>query len=258
METVMTDRQVESGHMELTVVVPVYNEMENISPLVSEIRGVLDGKFLYEILYVDDGSSDGTPALLDTLAKEIPCFRFVCHRRNAGQSAAVATGVKNARGEVIATLDGDGQNDPADIPTLVRCLKQARGEDIHGILVVGRRRKRRDPWLKRLSSRIANGVRSRLLKDDTPDTGSGLKVFSRRTFLDFPMFDHMHRFLPALVMRNRGKVLSVEVNHRQRTRGKSKYGLQNRLWVGIVDMIGVMWLQRRPLLPSNEKESKDV
>lgn len=250
-------RQEDGGAVELTVVVPVYNEKENILPLVKEIRKALEGKFAYEILYVDDGSSDGTPQLLDNIAREFPFFRCVCHRRNAGQSAAVATGVRSARGRLIATLDGDGQNDPADIPALMKRLLQARADGARDILVVGHRRKRKDTWLKRLSSRIANGVRSRLLKDDTPDTGSGLKVFARRTFLDLPAFDHMHRFLPALVMRNKGNVLSVQVNHRQRTRGKSKYGLHNRLWVGIVDMIGVMWLQRRPLVPFNEKEKNE-
>jgi dolichol-phosphate mannosyltransferase len=233
----------------LSVVVPVYNEIENIEPLVSEIRKVLDGSIDYEIVYVDDGSSDGSLDKLKILADTIPWFRFVAHDGNFGQSAAVATGVKAARGDLIATLDGDGQNDPADIPKLVECLKTQGVNGMNNVLVVGRRKKRRDSWLKRISSRIANGVRSRMLKDQTPDTGSGLKVFSRGMFLSLPMFDHMHRFLPALVMRNGGKVISVAVNHRLRRRGRSKYGLHNRLWVGIVDMFGVMWLLRRPVRP---------
>ena len=244
------DKPNENDTVELSVIVPVFNEAENIKPLVSEIRTALDDVINYEILYVDDGSSDGTLTLLQALTAEIPCFRYVAHDGNFGQSAAVASGVKSAHGRLIATLDGDGQNDPADISKLVDCLKAQTGGYRNSVLVVGRRKKRRDTWLKRISSRVANGVRSRMLKDDTPDTGSGLKVFARSMFLELPMFDHMHRFLPALVLRNNGKVLSVEVNHRLRKSGQSKYGLHNRLWVGIVDIFGVMWLQRRPIRPS--------
>jgi len=250
MNQLVTDNRNEAAAVELSVVVPVYNEVENIKPLVAEIQDVLEGVINYEILYVDDGSSDGSLALLEKLTTEIACFRFVAHDGNFGQSTAMATGVKSARGDLIATLDGDGQNDPADIPKLVNRLKAHEGSGIHQVLVVGRRKKRRDTWLKRISSRVANGVRSRMLKDDTPDTGSGLKVFSRNLFLALPMFDHMHRFLPALVIRNQGNVISVEVNHRPRKMGKSKYGLHNRLWVGIVDMFGVMWLQRRAIRPT--------
>jgi dolichol-phosphate mannosyltransferase len=235
--------------IQLSVVVPVFNEIDNVTPLVGEIVAALSDRYAYEIIYVDDGSSDGTPELLASLERSNPAFRFVCHQKNAGQSAAIATGVTHARGLLIATLDGDGQNDPADIPKLVDALNRGGREALHNTLVVGRRRKRRDAWIRRISSRVANGVRSRMLKDNTPDTGSGLKVFSRQTFLDLPRFDHMHRFLPALVIRNRGRVISIEVNHRQRTRGTSKYGIHNRLWVGIVDLVGVMWLQRRAIYP---------
>jgi dolichol-phosphate mannosyltransferase len=249
MNRLVEDNQNQDNSLALSVIVPVYNEKENIEPLVAEIRDVLDGVINYEIVYVDDGSSDGSLAKLKIMAEEIPCFRFVAHDGNFGQSAAVATGVNTARGELIATLDGDGQNDPADIPKLVDCLKAQVGGGRNNALVVGRRKKRRDNWLKRISSRIANGVRSRMLKDETPDTGSGLKVFTRSMFLALPLFDHMHRFLPALVMRHQGKVISVEVNHRLRRMGTSKYGLHNRLWIGIVDMFGVMWLQRRPIRP---------
>ena len=232
---------------QVSVIVPVFNEKDNIAPLVAEIRKALEGIVAFEILYVDDGSTDDTVDELERLAGEISCLRFVSHQGNFGQSAAVATGVQHACGAVVVTLDGDGQNDPADIPKLLATLKHDPGTSMHNKLVVGRRRKRRDSWIKRISSRVANGVRSRLLKDGTPDTGSGLKVFSKQTFLDLPRFDHMHRFLPALVMRNGGQVISVEVNHRERLRGQSKYGLHNRLWVGIVDLLGVMWLQRRAL-----------
>lgn len=239
----------ENKEIQLSVVVPVFNEIDNVTPLVDEIVAALSGRYAYEIIYVDDGSSDGTQELLVSLESSNPAFRFVCHQKNAGQSAAIATGVAHARGLLIATLDGDGQNDPADIPKLVDALNRGGRERLHNILVVGRRRKRQDTWIRRISSRVANGVRSRMLNDNTPDTGSGLKVFSRQTFLELPKFDHMHRFLPALVIRNGGQVISIEVNHRQRKRGTSKYGIHNRLWVGIVDLIGVMWLQRRAICP---------
>lgn len=242
-----------TAQVQISIVVPVYNEKENISPLVDEITNALERRYPYEIVYVDDGSRDGTPDLLMSLTRRNPAMRHICHDGNFGQSAALATGVIHAQGRIIATLDGDGQNDPADIPKLVEVLEQAGGEGMDNILVVGRRRKRRDSWVRRISSRLANGVRSRLLKDNTPDTGSGLKVFSRQTFMELPKFDHMHRFLPALVIRNKGKVISIEVNHRERLLGESKYGISNRLWVGIVDLIGVMWLQRRPICADIKK-----
>jgi dolichol-phosphate mannosyltransferase len=242
-----------TAQVQISVVVPVYNEKENIPPLVDEITNSLEGRYPYEIVYVDDGSLDGTSDLLMSLTRQIPVMRYIRHDGNFGQSAALATGVIHAQGRIIATLDGDGQNDPADIPKLVQVLEQAGDEGMDNILVVGRRRKRRDSRVRRISSRLANGVRSRLLKDNTPDTGSGLKVFSRQTFMELPKFDHMHRFLPALVIRNRGKVISTEVNHRERLLGESKYGISNRLWVGIVDLLGVMWLQRRPICADIKK-----
>lgn len=247
MQTTQSNASRGSAGVIITVVVPVYNEKQNIAPLISEIQSALKDLALFEILYVDDGSTDGTVAELAQLSEGIDCLHVVRHQGNFGQSAAIATGVRHARGEVIVTLDGDGQNDPADIPKLLAALKRNAGESIYNTLVVGRRGKRKDTWIKRVSSRIANGVRSRLLNDETPDTGSGLKVFSRRTFTALPQFDHMHRFLPALVIRNGGRVFSIEVNHRERLRGSSKYGLHNRLWVGIVDLLGVMWLRRRTL-----------
>jgi glycosyltransferase involved in cell wall biosynthesis len=165
------------------------------------------------------------------------------HSARSGQSAAVHSGVRAARAPWIATLDGDGQNDPHDLINLLA----ARGEPANaGVrLFMGNRTTRRDTWLRRLSSRIANGVRGGLLGDGTPDTGCGIKVFERETFLQLPVFDHMHRFLPALFQRAGSRVVSVPVNHRPRTRGRSKYGLHNRLWVGIVDLFGVMWLKAR-------------
>ncbi len=238
--------------MELSIVIPVFNEAENIPILADEIRAALDGKYLYEIIFVDDCSSDESVDVLTGLRKKYPQVRHLRHERNSGQSTAVLNGVKAAKSEWIATLDGDGQNDPADIPAMMDMLKASSG-DKNLQMVAGYRKKRQDSWIKKISSRIANGVRSRLLRDATPDTGCGLKLFSRAAFLELPYFDHMHRFLPALIQRNGGKTVSVEVNHRHRVAGVSKYGLHNRLWVGIVDIFGVRWLQRRARITAIEE-----
>jgi dolichol-phosphate mannosyltransferase len=227
----------------VSVVIPVRNEAENIRPLIEEIRAAL-GEGEYEIVYVDDGSTDDTYRILREYQRGFDRLKILRHSQSCGQSTAVLTGVKAARHPWIATLDGDGQNDPADIPALLASAAQGTAH-----LVCGYRRKRRDTWIKRMSSRIANGVRSRMLGDQTPDTGCGLKLFRRDLFLALPYFDHMHRFMPALVQRTGGRVVSVEVNHRPRERGKSNYGLHNRLWVGIVDIFGVMWLIRRSKRP---------
>ncbi len=241
-------------HGRLSVVVPVKNEQDNVEPLVREIAAALAGNTIFEILYVNDGSTDATQPRLDALKTEFPMLRTIRHRASCGQSRAVTTGVAAARYEWIATLDGDGQNDPADIPALLAKLADPV-QPANLALLAGWRAKRNDTFIRRLSSRIANGVRARMLKDNTPDTGCGLKVFARETFLALPNFDHMHRFLPALVMRNGGAVVSVPVNHRPRERGSSKYGVHNRLWVGIVDLFGVAWLQRRVRLPVIETDS---
>ncbi len=241
-------------HGRLSVVVPVKNEQDNVEPLVREIAAALAGNTIFEILYVNDGSTDATQSRLDALKTEFPMLRTIRHRASCGQSRAVTTGVAAARYEWIATLDGDGQNDPADIPALLAKLADPV-QPANLALLAGWRAKRNDTFIRRLSSRIANGVRARMLKDNTPDTGCGLKVFARETFLALPNFDHMHRFLPALVMRNGGAVVSVPVNHRPRERGSSKYGVHNRLWVGIVDLFGVAWLQRRVRLPAIETDS---
>ena len=228
--------------MELSVVIPVRNEAQNVAPLVAEIVAALAGGIDYEIVYVDDGSSDGTAAEIEKLQRGNPALRLVRHRARAGQSAAIRSGVKAARAGWIATIDGDGQNDPADIP---RLWAMARNANDPRLLIAGQRTKRRDSAVKRVSSRVANKVRGRLLGDDTPDTGCGLKLFPRALYLDLPFFDHQHRFLPALVLREGGRVVSVPVNHRPRERGASNYGTLDRLWVGIVDLAGVMWLKRR-------------
>ncbi|MCL5668786.1 MAG: glycosyltransferase [Gammaproteobacteria bacterium] len=233
---------------ELSLVIPVRNEADNIAPLIAEIRAALDGKLDYEVIYVDDGSDDASPQRLRDARRDFARLRVIRHRQSCGQSTSILSGVRAARSEWIATLDGDGQNDPADILKLHAALRAA-APPAHLQLIAGYRRKRRDTWLKRLSSRVANAVRGRMLRDYTPDTGCGLKLFARDTFLALPYFDHMHRFLPALFLRHGGSVASVEVNHRPRTRGTSNYGLFDRLWVGIVDMLGVMWLQRRAKRP---------
>ena len=230
------------------MVVPVRNEAGNIAPLVGEIVAALRSLPAIEIVYVDDGSNDATPDELRALQREHRELRVVRHALSCGQSTAIHTGVRCARYDWIATLDGDGQNDPADIPRLLNRLCAVQPAERLELLV-GWRATRRDTWLRRLSSRVANGVRGRVLRDRTPDTGCGLKVFARETFLRLPYFDHMHRFLPALVRRQGGRVESVIVSHRPRTRGASKYGLFDRLWVGIVDLCGVGWLMARSRAP---------
>ncbi len=238
--------------MEISIVIPVYNETENIIGLVSNINNVMQHCMEnYEIIVVDDASSDTTLSVLCDLQKGIPCLRVLHHKFNCGQSTGLYTGICAAKGSIIVTLDGDGQNDPGNIPAMINCFKQNKKNNVH--MIAGYRKKRNDNPLRRFSSKIANGIRSSLLKDNTPDTGCGLKVFSKSTFLSLPFFDHMHRFLPALVIRHGGKVISMEVNHLPRRYGESKYGVWNRLWVGIVDLIGVMWLNKRMKLARTEE-----
>jgi dolichol-phosphate mannosyltransferase len=228
----------------ISVVVPVRNEGPNILPLVAEIEAALAG-VAHEIVYVDDGSSDDTPARLAAAAAGGAPLRALRHQGSCGQSAAIVSGVKAARGAWIATLDGDGQNDPADIPRLwARAQAEGAGRS-EALLVAGHRVHRRDTLVKRVTSRIANRIRARLLRDATPDTGCGLKLFPRALFLELPHFDHMHRFLPALVLRQGGRVVSEPVNHRPRVRGVSNYGTLDRLAVSLFDLMGVAWLQRR-------------
>jgi dolichol-phosphate mannosyltransferase len=227
---------------QLSVVVPVFNEEGNVAPLVGEIVAALRGHADFEIVYVDDCSRDGTLDMLRKLKAGTPELRVVRHIRNSGQSTAIRNGVKAARGAWIATLDGDGQNDPADIPKLLA----EREKSEPGVkLFAGWRVNRRDSGSKRRASKWANAIRSRMLRDSTPDTGCGIKLFEREAFLDMPGFDHMHRYLPALMQRAGWKTVSVPVNHRHRASGVSKYNNLNRALVGIRDLRGVAWLIAR-------------
>ncbi len=236
--------------IELSVVVPIYNERDNLLPLISEITAVLRDTRDFEILYVDDHSEDDSLQVLLDARADFPELRIVRHLQRYGQSTAISSGVRAARGSWIITLDGDGQNDPDDIPKLLDAKQKATAQVR---MFAGWRTHRHDSWSKRLSSKIANTVRSRLLNDATPDTGCGLKLFERELFLRLPYFDHMHRFLPALVRRAGYATQSVPVNHRPRTRGNSKYGMWDRLWVGLADLRGVAWLMRRAKVAASEE-----
>ncbi len=235
---------------DLSVVVPVFNERDNVAALVHEIVAVLRPLQSFEIVYVDDGSTDDTVAQLRLLKQQVPELRVLRHTVQSGQSTAIRSGVRAARATWVATLDGDGQNDPADIPKLLR----ARGAaDAQVKLFAGWRIERRDNASKRWASRWANAIRARLLHDDTPDTGCGIKLFERAAFLELPGFDHMHRYLPALMQRAGWQTLSIPVNHRSRCAGVSKYNNLHRAWVGISDLRGVAWLIRRGTIPRTEE-----
>lgn len=229
---------------ELAVVVPARDERNNIAPLVAEIRAALDGALPYEIVYVDDGSTDGTLAELARVRDAgASMLRILRHERSHGQSLATLAGVRAARAPLIATLDADGQNVPADIPGLL-ALARRQPPGAHWC-IAGHRTTRRDTRWKRFQSRVANRVRAAILQDATPDTGCGLKLMPRDTWLLLPGFDHMHRFLPALVRRIGGEVLVRPVSHRPRTADASKYGMWDRLLPGLVDLLGMLWLGRR-------------
>ncbi|MGZ5931382.1 MAG: glycosyltransferase family 2 protein [Rhizomicrobium sp.] len=228
----------------ISVVVPVKDEVENVAPLAREIAAAIAGETSAEIIFIDDGSSDGTADALKALKKEIPSLRVIQHARNLGQSRGILTGVRAARSEIIVTLDGDGQNDPADIPKLLAVLRNDPDAENIGV-VSGVRAKRRDSLSRRLASRIGNGIRARLLDDGATDTGCGLKAFRRDAFLALPYFDHIHRFIITLMMREGYGARFVEVNHRERVHGASKYTNFNRMLVSVNDLLGVRWLQRR-------------
>ena len=232
--------------MRLSIVVPVFNEAESIGPLLREIGAVANALPVEDVVIVDDGSHDGTVKAVLDLKPEIPGLRLVRHLSRRGQSTAIRTGISRARGDLIVTLDGDGQNNPADIPLLFEAYKGAATANPR-LLVAGQRTTRRDNTVRKLSSRVANAVRSSILDDGVSDTGCSLKLFRREDFLALPFFNHIHRFIPALMKATGVEVILVGVSHRPRERGTSKYGVWDRLWVGIHDLIGVSWLIRRTL-----------
>lgn len=230
--------------IEVSIIIPVYNEVENIERLYKEIVTALpQDRFLYEVIFIDDGSTDGTTACLRGLSRHATGLHVVYHKKKFGQSAGLLSGARAARYANLVSLDGDGQNDPKDIPRLFESLKNSN------TVVLGIREKRKDHLLRRLSSRIGNAVRQVLLNDGCPDTGCSLKLFPREAFLKLPHFNHLHRFLPALFKRAGFNLLHVPVAHRPRRHGVSKYGIRNRLFVGIYDLIGVRWLLKRPCSP---------
>ena len=229
----------EQPRPEISLVIPVYNEEENLPVLAAEIRSALEPLGLaYEVIYVDDGSSDGSPRVLAGLAREDPRTRIVRQRRNSGQSAAFDAGFRHARGGIVVTLDADLQNDPADIP---RLLERMDGFDV----VNGIRARRQDDWLRRISSRIANRVRNRVTRESVTDVGCTLRAMRSEYLRHIPLFDGMHRFLPTLLRMEGARVTEVSVNHRPRLHGQPKYGIHNRLWRSLVDLCGVRWLQTR-------------
>jgi dolichol-phosphate mannosyltransferase len=232
----------DAAALAVSIVVPVRNEAENVSPLIAEIVAALDGRWSYEIIYVNDGSTDATAERLTALMKQRGNLRQIRHATSSGQSAAVRSGVRAARGAIVATLDGDGQNNPMFLPDLISAIENG-GE--HVGLVAGQRIGRKDTGFKKMQSRIANGVRNAILRDGTRDTGCGLKAFRREVFLAMPYFDGLHRFLPALVRREGYEIAYVDVIDRPRHSGVSNYGFFDRLWIGIMDLAGVWWLIRR-------------
>ncbi len=232
----------DAAETKVSIVVPVRNEAENILPLIAEIAAALDGRWNYEIVYVDDGSTDATAERLRAAMKEHKNLRQLRHATSSGQSAAIRTGVRVARGAIVATLDGDGQNNPLFLPALILAIENGGGRVG---LAAGQRVGRKDTGFKKIQSRIANSVRSTILHDGTRDTGCGLKAFPREVFMALPYFDGLHRFLPALVRREGYDIAYVDVIDRPRHSGVSNYGFFDRLWIGIMDLAGVWWLIRR-------------
>ncbi len=232
-----------------SIIVPMKNEAPNIDSLVGEIQAAFAGRSSYEVVFVDDGSTDATPEVLKAACARTPMLRGLRHADNAGQSAAIRTGVRAARGQLIVTMDGDGQNDPADIPRLIEKFREALVTDPKTGMVAGQRRERKDSASKKMASVLANTIRRALLSDGTADTGCSLKIFPRALFLELPYFDHMHRYLPALVQREGLHVAFLDVGHRPRRAGRSNYTNLGRLLDSLDDLFGVMWLRKRRRLP---------
>ncbi len=228
----------------VSVVIPALNEAENLPPLIGEVITALSGRLPFEIIVIDDGSDDGTSDVLNAMIPAIPQLAVYRHRTRSGQSAAMRTGIKAAKADWIITIDGDGQNDPADMPNLIRARDEAR---LPAIMVVGNRVNRKDTQGRRIASRLAFFIRNAALRDQLPDTGCSLKLFRREDYLELPAFNHMHRYLGALMQARGVPTTSIPVNHRARRAGVSKYTNFGRLAVGIWDLLGVMWLIRRTI-----------
>ncbi len=227
---------------EISIVIPVFNEEENLPVLAAEVQGVMRGLRLpYEVIFVDDGSTDGSPAVLSRLAEEDPAVRIVHQRRNSGQSAALDAGFRFARGSIVVTLDADLQNDPADVPKLLALLTEPSDHDV----VCGVRTRRQDTWVRKVSSKIANGVRNRLTHESVTDVGCTLRAMRSEYLRRVPMFTGMHRFLPTLLKMAGARVVEVSVNHRPRLHGQPKYNIRNRIWRALADLFAVRWMQRR-------------
>jgi len=230
----------------VSIVIPAKNEAENIHPLIAEIQAAMEDRFSYELIYIDDGSTDTTWDELQALrAGGFDRLKLIRHQQSVGQSLAIISGAWVARGEWLVVLDADGQNDPADIPGMLDAVQAARAQNAQVWGVIGHRVNRRDDWVKRLSSKVANGFRDCMLRDGIPDTGCGLKAVLRERYLRLPSFNHMHRYIPTLIQAQGGIMRVHPVNHRPRMAGTSNYGVWNRLWVGLVDVLGVWWLKRR-------------
>lgn len=234
----------------ISVVVPVFNESENVAALIAEILAACAEAPISEIIYVDDGSTDGTLRRLEEQMRIVPALRTVRHGRRLGQSAAFLSGARAATQELLVFMDGDLQNDPADIVKLY-ARYQAKSP-ASSLAVLGQRAVRHDRLVRRLSSRLANMLRAAILNDGTWDTGCSLKLIRRKDFLALPFFDHMHRFLPAMLLRNGVNLVHVDVSHRARISGHSKYGFWNRAFAGATDLLGAAWLARRRLPPDYE------
>ena len=240
----------------VSVLIPAKNEAGNLIPLLEEVRAALVDE-IFEVIVVDDGSTDATAVELRTLqGSGYHQLRVLSHARSLGQSTSIYHAAEVARGHWLATLDGDGQNDPADLPKMLDLVRGSEGTPTGVKLVAGHRVNRRDTASKRWASRFANKLRASLLKDQTPDTGCGIKLIEREAFLRLPYFDHMHRFIPALIRRHNGRMLVHPVNHRERGTGVSNYGNLDRALVGIVDLFGVWWLIKRTRLDINAQETE--
>ena len=243
--------------IDLSIVIPIHNEENNIAKLLEEVVTAVQNVYSFEVLFVDDGSNDSSLQILKKLTSKYKFLRIIHHKIRSGQSAALLSGVNFSCGEWIVTLDGDGQNDPKDIITL---LNQRNKYNFNQklFMFVGQRNKRIDSNYKKFQSRIANTIRKSLLNDHTPDTGCGLKLFQRSLFLSFPHFDHMHRFLPALAIIKGASIISIKVSHRKRYSGISHYGMIDRLFAGIYDLFGVLWLKKRLILVEPVEINKNL